>query len=502
MPACQTPNPRWLAVLAGPLMLAGCAQLLPEWENQKEASEQITGVDRHSTFPAMRRIFFEQVNLVEMIDPLGRAKTQYGTSWQAADHLDKTDDRRWGVRYDLALAWFRSTQEITKQDKQLQRNSVQDKMLAVSVSRCNVFKTFLRRQQSDVNFLLGSATTAAGVLGAVLPGATASRNLAGMAGLFSGTQAEYNSAYYSNLAAHVIVQGIELRQARLQKELVQSRRDLTIDAYSMEAAINDAIVMDGTCSTVVGLLEAADAIKESNNPGLARAAEVMAGVRVMNEIANADKVSELAESGKLARMLRQSSIVSSPLVVASSRPNSGSAHQPDLVLASHAPQRLAAEKAAVLARAVAQYRQAQAKLAKGDQSAADLAALVSERLATAIDAAAKPLPVAECAAAVAEPATKLAIARISAQLVPKDEAARIEDALALQTALANANAAEQRVQALVDWLSAEPDKALQAWVPRFGTAKLDATALGLPVMADSPDGLKNLKKLCTVKPAT
>ncbi len=501
MPACQTPHLRWLAVLAGPLMLAGCAQLRPDWENQKEASEQITGVDRHSTFPAVRRTAFEQVNLVEMIDPLGRTKAHSDASGKPTDAADKADPRNYGVRYDLALAWFRSTQEITKQDKQLQRNSVQDKMLAVSVSRCNVFKTFLRRQQSDVNFLLGSATTAAGVLGAVLPGATASRNLAGMAGLFSGTQAEYNSAYYSNLAAHVIVQGIELRQARLQKELVQSRRDLTIDAYSMEAAINDAIVMDGTCSTVVGLLEAADAIKESNNPGLARAAEVMAGVRVMNEIANAEKVSELAESGKLARMLRQSSIVSSPLVVASSRPNSGSAsaQQVDLVLASQAQQRLAAERAAVLARAVVLYRQAQAKLAKADQAATDLAPTVSELLATAIDAAAKPLPVADCTAAVVRPGTELAEAQFGAQLAPKDEAARIKAALKLQTALANANAAGQRVQALVDWLSAEPDKALQAWAPRFGAAKLDAAALGLPVMAAAPDSLKTL---CTAAPAT
>ncbi len=501
MPACQTPHLRWLAVLAGPLMLAGCAQLRPDWENQKEASEQITGVDRHSTFPAVRRTAFEQVNLVEMIDPLGRTKAHSDASGKPTDAADKADPRNYGVRYDLALAWFRSTQEITKQDKQLQRNSVQDKMLAVSVSRCNVFKTFLRRQQSDVNFLLGSATTAAGVLGAVLPGATASRNLAGMAGLFSGTQAEYNSAYYSNLAAHVIVQGIELRQARLQKELVQSRRDLTIDAYSMEAAINDAIVMDGTCSTVVGLLEAADAIKESNNPGLARAAEVMAGVRVMNEIANAEKVSELAESGKLARMLRQSSIVSSPLVVASSRPNSGSAsaQQVDLVLASQAQQRLAAEKAAVLARAVVLYRQAQAKLAKADQAATDLAPTVSELLATAIDAAAKPLPVADCTAAVVRPGTELAEAQFGAQLAPKDEAARIKAALKLQTALANANAAGQRVQALVDWLSAEPDKALQAWAPRFGAAKLDTAALGLPVMAAAPDSLKTL---CTAAPAT
>lgn len=482
----------WLALSAGLLILPGCAQLTPDLQNQAEASEQISGVDRHSSYPAVRRIYFEQVNLVELIDPQARAKALYHDSWQAANHTAKNDDRRWGVRYDLVLAWFRSTQEIIKADKKLQRNSVQDKMLSVSASRCNVFKTFLRRQQSDVNFLLGTATTAAGVLGAVLPGATASRNLAGMAGLFSGTQAEYNSAYYSNLAAHVIVQGIELRQARMQKDLVQARQDLSIDAYSMEAAINDAIVMDGTCSTVVGLLEAAESIKESSNPGLARAAEVMVGVRAINEIANADKVSDLAESGKLAKLLKQSSIQSSPLVVVSAKPDVLATQQGDLVLASQAPQRLAAEKSAVKARALALYRLAQDKLAKDDQVATSLSGKVSERLGEAIDKATEALPVARCTVALAAPATALASAQMTAQLAAKDDAARIDAEQKLQTARANAQAATQRVQALVDWLTHETERALLAWAPKFSGVKLTEAALGSPTLGSVPEGLKSL----------
>ena len=488
----QAPTRPWLALLGALLILPGCAQLRPDWQNQAEASEQITGVDRHSSYPAVRRIYFEQVNLVELIDPQARAKALYRDSWNATDHSAKNDDRRWGVRYDLALAWFRSTDEITKDDKKLQRNSVQDKMLAVSASRCNVFKTFLRRQQSDVNFLLGTATTAAGVLGAVLPGATASRNLAGMAGLFSGTQAEYNSAYYSNLAAHVIAQGIELRQARMQKDLVQARQNLKIDDYSMEAAINDAIVMDGTCSTVVGLLEAADSIKESSNPGLARATEVMVGVKLMNEIANTEKLSELAESGKLAKMLKQATIQSSPLVAASAKASVQAVQQGDLVLASQAPQRLAAEKSAVTARALALHRLVQDKLAKDDKAVPDLSGKVSERLGAAIDKAAEALPVGRCTAALAAPATALASAQMTAQLAAKDEAARIDAEQKLQTARANAQAATQRVQALVEWLTGESERALQAWAPKFGTAKLTEAGLGAPALASVPDGLKSL----------
>ena len=82
----QAPTRPWLALLGALLILPGCAQLRPDWQNQAEASEQITGVDRHSSYPAVRRIYFEQVNLVELIDPQARAKALYRDSWNATDH--------------------------------------------------------------------------------------------------------------------------------------------------------------------------------------------------------------------------------------------------------------------------------------------------------------------------------------------------------------------------------------------------------------------------------
>ena len=147
-----------LTILAGSLAtLAGCAQLTPDAGHQREAAEQVSRVDRHSSFPAIRRLYFEQANLVEMIDPRGQAKGQYQTAWADADALHRSDpERSWGIRYDLVLNWFRESRAVGDHAKQEHRNSVQDKMLAVSTSRCNVFKTFLRRQQSDVNFALGT----------------------------------------------------------------------------------------------------------------------------------------------------------------------------------------------------------------------------------------------------------------------------------------------------------------------------------------------------------
>lgn len=490
---CHAASPApWSTVLAA-LLLSGCAQLRPDFDNQREASEQVSGIDKHSSFPALSRRTFEQVNLIEMVDPQGRSRAHDTNDRKAAD--GSTEAPSLGVRYDLALAWFRATPEITKADKKLWRNGVQDKMLAVSTSRCNVFKTYLRRQQSDVNFALGSATTAAGAVGAMVRGAQDSRILAGIAGLLSGVQAEYNSAYYSNLAAHVIAQGIELKQARLQKELVTARQDLSIDAYSMEAAINDAIVIDGTCSTVAGLLEAAESIKEASNPGLARAAEVMASVRVMNEIANADKVSELADSGKLAKLLRASAISSSPLVVAAAKPDLGASSLQALVNASQAPTRIGTERVAVLARAEASYKLAQGKLSNDNKATAELTNDVTKNLGTVIDAAIAELPMDKCTAALVKPASDLAGAELALKMVAKgDEAARIRAELAEQTARAESHAASQRVQALVDWASTESDRALHAWAPKFSTAKLTAATLGSPAMAAVPDALK---KLCS-----
>jgi hypothetical protein len=303
----------------GAVLFTGCAQLqaVVDPDHRREVPEQFSRVDQHSSFPAIRRINYEQVNLIEMIDPTGKAEDRYGNGWEKLD---------WGRKYDLVLAWFREDATKDFDFKRQHRNSVQDKILGVSESRCNVFKTYLRRQQTDVNFLLGSATTIAGVLGAVLQGVNTSRNLAGAAGIFSGLQAEYNQSYYSNLAAHVIVQGINLHRNRLMGELRERRQYLKIDEYSMEAAIKDAIHVDGTCSTVVGLIEAQEAIKEMHNPGLTMAANTIVRARAMQELNQSD-LKTLESSGRLESLLKLLAPVASPLAASAgtSDPSKGDA---------------------------------------------------------------------------------------------------------------------------------------------------------------------------------
>jgi hypothetical protein len=474
------------------LATGGCAQLRPNPSHQIESSEQVSWIDEHSSYPAVRRVYFEQLNLIELIDPRGDAKRVYEDAWAASDKYDKEDARYWGVKYDLAFATFRES-SATPERKREHRNGVQDRILGVSTSRCNVFKTYLRRQQTEWNFLLGSATTAAGVLGAVFSGVNASRNLAGAAGLFSGLQAEYNQQYFSNLTAHLIIQGIELRQTRLLATIVKERQSLSVADYSMEAAVKDAILFDGSCSTVTGLSEASESIKEVTNPGIPRAFEIMAGVRAMNEMANAPNFVELAESGKLQKLLKQATPATAPLVAAVAKPVQPVPIPERLVAASRAQARIAELIAAKAEGVTKAFTDAQAKLEKDKQSASPKPGAITDRFAEKAKEALKQLPVDKCVGALLAPAE--AVGKASAIVALKAEGSpdRLLANEELEKAKAQAGLAVGRVELLVNTATAAVQSMADAWSAQVRLQGFDDNKLqALDGIAPGAD----LTKLC------
>lgn len=423
-------------------VLTGCAQLTPDPVHWAESSEQVSRVDRHSSFPAVRRGNFESVNLIELIDPQQNARYMYPDAWaQAKDRFD--------VKYDLALAAFRESAQNTEL-KRLHRNSVQDRILSVSTSRCNVFKTFLRRQQADVNFGLGSAATVAGVLGALLPGPTAARNLAGTAGILSGVQAEYNSTYYSNLAAHVIVQGIEVHQNRLLNTLISERQTKSVDGYSMEAAIRDAVHFDGTCSTVVGLVEASDSIKEAVNPGLPRAMQVIGAVKATAEVLKANDFKTLVDSGEWERLSKLSQLTASPLVVthAQAAPERTLAARLARAQGVNAELNTAVEQAAT-ALAAAQEGAVKALPEDARKKALQPTELGRHFATTVNDAIAKQLALNACIKALHKPASDYGQAQFSLLATPADttERTQAQKGLALKQASLEAALTDVEIQA-------------------------------------------------------
>lgn len=440
-----------LLVLLG---LTGCSQMEAfrrETFKNGEGIEQFLSVDRHSTFPAVRRTKFEQVNFAELIDPKNDAKRDFPVAWEEASKKSEGDLKE-GLQYDLALASFRQRPDSVLNPKQRHRDAVQDRILGVSTSRCNVFKTYLRRQQADTNFLLGSATTIAGVIGALAPMAN-TRYWSGTAGIFSGVQAEFNSSYYSNLAAQVIAQGIETHQARLLKQLVTERQRRSVDDYSMEAAIKDAIYFDGTCSTVVGLQEAAESIKEVTNPGLPRAAEIIASVKAMNTIAQTDKIQTLGQSGELEQLLKLTAPKSSPLTVMAlvNADSSNQSMNQRIRVASQAQARLADAIQSEEAALEPAYKVAQAKLPQDKQNSDN--ALGSKAAVLFRDAMKDVLgdvQLKTCVAKMREPAEQYAQAALKRNLTQEGSPERLNAQIDVLSKQAQAEAAVSRIEWLLD----------------------------------------------------
>ena len=78
-----------------------------------------------------------------------------------------------------------------------------------------------------MEFGLGSIATALAGAGAIVTGATAARSLAGAAGITEGIRAEFQQAFFSNLATHIIVPCIENRRRIILEEQVTAGRGTT-----------------------------------------------------------------------------------------------------------------------------------------------------------------------------------------------------------------------------------------------------------------------------------
>lgn len=176
------------------------------------------------------------------------------------------------------------------------RNQIQDEILRASEQRCNVYKGYIRRTQSSSNFVFGSLATLLGGLGAIFTDATVARSLAGSAGIVSGINAEYQQAYFSNLATEVIVDGIETRRKRIRNEIAVMQQSHDLSTYTVQAAVLDAVRFHGACTIVEGLREASQSIKTVQNPG-------------MNEIKNS--LRDFAEARKMIDQIQKGEDLSS-----------------------------------------------------------------------------------------------------------------------------------------------------------------------------------------------
>ena len=164
----------------------------------------------------------------------------------------------------------------------IQRNLIQDRLIAASNQRCNLYKRFIQRVGTQTNFLLGALSTITGGAGAIVTGADTARALSGVAGASSGLRGEFNETYFRSVATHVIVKGIETRREAMKAKILETRRNAQNESqnsdvsaadmenmsnYTAAMAIADAIAYHGACTIMAGLEEAGDHLTSPDDVG-------------------------------------------------------------------------------------------------------------------------------------------------------------------------------------------------------------------------------------------
>jgi len=130
------------------------------------------------------------------------------------------------------------------------RAQIQDRVIAASDQRCNLYMTYLKRVSTYENGIFGTLTTILGGAGAIVTGENSARVLSGLAGMSSGTRAELNQALFESVATSIITPGIEKARSEFLVEIMKKRKDplLAIGVYTIQGAIADAIKYHGLCS--------------------------------------------------------------------------------------------------------------------------------------------------------------------------------------------------------------------------------------------------------------
>lgn len=150
--------------------------------------------------------------------------------------------------------------------QKLRRNRIQERLLAASEQRCGEYKNFLKKYDSEFNFLMGTLTTATAAAGAIVTGG-GSNILAGIASAFSGIRAEGNDAILASKAVEIITNGIDLKREKIYDKIL-AERDKQLIGYPVERAIKDAIHYHANCSLIAGLEQAANSLERDREPGL------------------------------------------------------------------------------------------------------------------------------------------------------------------------------------------------------------------------------------------
>lgn len=260
--------------LVAAVTMIGCSTMDPE--TNLLGGGRVTIASANQIFdPGFEGFTDEQ--LLRLLDPENKAKLTGRYS-----DLSESDK----IEY-LRKAFREANQETTYGIAH--RSQIQDRLVAASNQRCNLYTTYLKRVSTFTNGIFGTLSTILGGAGAIVTGENAARALSGLAGISSGTRAELNQAIFESVASSVIVPGIQQRRAEVLKELME-KRSKTLEQYTVEGAIADAITYHGACSLDAGIAYAQKSIQAFDDIGVKRL------VSIQNQVSSARTILASATS--------------------------------------------------------------------------------------------------------------------------------------------------------------------------------------------------------------
>ncbi|WP_133155229.1 hypothetical protein [Kinneretia aquatilis] len=289
-------------------LLGGCVAVLCGCQTAGQYWRETSSYDATGAFQITDRDVVEPVDLGFLLvryAPMARANSQdcatlaLNTPVWAKGGVANGEDKDGGAfasqdrtRLDRSVQFFacRAAQAV-EDERRLARNALQERLMVSSAQRCAAFKIGLQREFSRTNFNLGVLGTIAATAGALVNSASAAKNWAGTAAVSSGVRAEYNQAFLANLAAHVVIQGVDKRRRDVYEQIQREGQSKSYDQYPVEAAIKDAMTFHGQCSVIAGFEEAADAIRLYDDPGVSKATNWIARLKVANTLMKSGEVS-------------------------------------------------------------------------------------------------------------------------------------------------------------------------------------------------------------------
>lgn len=147
------------------------------------------------------------------------------------------------------------------------RNEVVQALVGISNRKCGRYSAHIKTFDGQSNSILSTLAIATGGLGGIATSKGAARLLAGTSAIASGSRVAVNDAWFSNQTIQVLVAGYE-KERSMQLRAMQQRQMCPIEYYPTMAGIADAMQYHASCSLIIGLSAAAQAIERSDQPGI------------------------------------------------------------------------------------------------------------------------------------------------------------------------------------------------------------------------------------------